>query len=55
MDIDELLAELDPTGEWETDGYGLDSNLVHCTTVEMDAPHCPECGAVNPLRAAGVI
>lgn len=53
--IDDILAELDPSGEWETDGMGLDSLLIHCTTVEQDCPRCPECGAVNPLRAAGLI
>lgn len=55
MDFDEILADLDPTGTWESDGYGIDSNLVHCVTIEQDCPACPECGAVNPLRAAGLI
>jgi hypothetical protein len=50
MDFDELLSELDPTGEWSTDGYGLDCCLIHCTMVEQDAKCCPECGAPNPLR-----
>ena len=56
MNFDDMLAELDPTGEWESDGFGLDSNLIHCgVMVEQDCPACPECGAANPLRAAGLI
>jgi len=56
MDFEEILADLDPTGEWSTDGFGLDSCLEHCgTLIEQDCPRCPECGAANPLRAAGLI
>jgi hypothetical protein len=48
--FEEVLAELDPTGKWETDGFGLDSNLRHCESlIEQDAKACPECGAANPL------
>jgi hypothetical protein len=50
MDFDELLESLDPTGEWESDGFGIDSCLSHCgSLIEQDAPGCPECGAPNPL------
>lgn len=56
MDFEDILAELDPTGEWETDGFGLDSNLIHCgVMIEQDALACVECGAINPLVANGLI
>lgn len=54
--IDDLLAEIDPTGTWGTDGFGIDSCLEHCgTLIEQDCPSCPECGAPNPMRKHGLI
>jgi hypothetical protein len=56
--FEEILAELDPDGEWETDGFGMDSNLVHSecgTMIEQDAKECPVCHVLNPIRAAGLI
>lgn len=53
-DLDEILEDLDPSGEWSTDGFGLDSCLIHCDLIEMDADAC-FCGAPNPLREAGLI
>ena len=54
-----LDDEFLPGTGWSTDGYGdYDSCLVHdeCgTTIEIDADRCPECGAANPVRAAGLI
>lgn len=38
------VSELDSSGEWSTDGYGIDSCLVHCATIEQDCPCCPDCG-----------
>jgi hypothetical protein len=56
FDMDEILAELDPSGEWGTDGFGIDSCLEHCgVLIEQDCPACPECGAANPMRKAGLI
>lgn len=55
MELEEILASIDPTGEWSTDGYGIDSNLVHCVMIEQDCPRCPECGEPNPLMAYGII
>ncbi len=53
--IDEVLEYLG-ADDWETDGFGLDSNLIHCDSmIEQDCPRCPECGAPNPLMAAGLI
>lgn len=52
LDFDEILANL-PGGEaWSTDGYGLDSLLIHdaCgTLIEQDCRACPECGTLNPV------
>jgi hypothetical protein len=56
IDFEELLAELDPDGEWGSDGFGLDSCLEHCgVLIEQDCPGCAVCGQPNPLRAAGLI
>lgn len=55
MDIEELLASIG-AGDWETDGYGIDSCLIcpeHGHTIEQDG-QCPD-GCVSPLRAAGLI
>jgi hypothetical protein len=50
-----VLADCDPSGEWSTDGFGIDSCLIHCTTIEQDCERCPVCGAENPLTKAGLI
>lgn len=56
MDFDELLEAIDPTGKWGTDGFGIDSNLIHCgEMIEQDCPACCVCGAPNPLVQAGMI
>lgn len=52
IDLEEVLEAVDPTGEWEGD----EDVLRHCGgPLEHDVPHCPECGAPNPLREAGLI
>ncbi len=60
MDLEEILESLGAEG-WETDGFGIDSNLI-CPNghmIEQDG-HCPKsemqpgCGP-SPLRAAGLI
>jgi hypothetical protein len=51
--LEEILAEIAP--DWETDGYGLDSNLI-CPcgyTIEQDG-QCPE-GCISPLITMGMI
>jgi len=56
MDFNEILASIDPTGTWGTDGFGIDSCLEHCgELIEQDCPKCCICGAPNPLMAAGLI
>jgi hypothetical protein len=52
--VDDLIDELLPEG-WETDGYGLDSNLIcpHGHMIEQDGA-CFE-GCVSPLRTMGLI
>jgi len=51
---DDILNEILPEG-WETDGYGIDSNLIcpHGHIIELDG-RCPE-GCVSPLVKWGMI
>lgn len=51
---DDMIQDLLPEG-WETDGFGLDSNLIcpHGHMIEQDG-ECPE-GCVSPLRLMGLI
>jgi hypothetical protein len=53
-DYGEILESLLPEG-WETDGYGIDSNLIcpHGHMIEQDGK-CPD-GCVSPLRLMGLI
>ena len=54
MDFDEILESIDPDGEWESDGFGFDSILIHSecgSRIEQDCPKCPECGTRNPIYA----
>lgn len=51
----DMWADLLPEG-WETDGYGIDANLIcaeHGHMIEQDGV-CPD-GCVSPLRTAGLI
>lgn len=53
-DFEDMMQSLMPPG-WETDGYGIDSNLIcpHGHMIEQDGI-CPE-GCVSPLREMGLI
>ena len=58
IDLEEILEDIDPSGEWEVydPHMGMDALLSHCGgPLETDIAHCPECGALNPLREAGLI
>ena len=56
--MDDFLDEFLEGSGFSTDGFGLDSILI-CdedgSRIEQDCAKCPECGAVNPLRAMGLI
>jgi hypothetical protein len=54
MDLDEILMDMG-YDDWETDGFGLDSNLIapDGCTIEQDG-QCPH-GYVSPLRELGMI
>lgn len=53
-DIEDIL-EANGYEDWETDGYGLDANLIcpHGDMIEQDGV-CPQ-GCVSPLRELGLI
>jgi hypothetical protein len=53
---DEFWAELLPDG-WDTDGYGIDSNLIcpHGNVLEQDCRGAGTCGCVSPLVEMGLI
>lgn len=52
--MDDFLKELLPA-DWETDGFGIDSNLIcpHGDMIEQDG-ECSQ-GCISPLREMGLI